>query len=155
MTEIRRSVEQALQKKTNANRRLHALNQLEERLNHTLADVRQALGGQAVTQSPPATGRFIERGDLIVDLNRQVALVNHTPLDLTLIEYSLLAYLVKAAPRVVTPQKLVSQVHGYASESDEASDLVRPHVSRLRHKLRQAGMENVIQTIRGRGYALE
>jgi hypothetical protein len=54
MTEIRRSVEQALQKKTNANRRLHALNQLEERLNHTLADVRQALGGQAVTQSPPA-----------------------------------------------------------------------------------------------------
>ena len=34
------------------------------------------------------------------------------PLDLTLIEYSLLAYLVTAAPRVVTPQELISRVHG-------------------------------------------
>jgi PAS domain-containing protein len=33
-------------------------------------------------------------------------------LDLTLIEYSLLAYLVTAAPRIVTPQELISQVDG-------------------------------------------
>jgi DNA-binding response OmpR family regulator len=49
---------------------------------------------------------------------------------------------------------MVAQIHGYSSDYDEASDLIRPHISRLRHKLRQAGADNMIGTIRGRGYVV-
>jgi DNA-binding response OmpR family regulator len=155
MAEIRRSVEQALQQQSQASQREQILSQLEARLSHTLLDVRQALSGGGIAASALPDGRFIERGPVIIDLNRQVALVNGSALDLTLIEYSLLTYLISAAPRLVAPQELVSQIHGHASEVDEASALIRPHISRLRRKLRQVGAGEFVRTIRGRGYAVD
>jgi DNA-binding response OmpR family regulator len=155
MAQLRHSIAQALQKRAEADRQQTLLNQLEERLSHSLLEVRQALHGPtAAPPTVPTESRFLEHGGLIIDLARQVALFNDQPLDLTFIEYSLLAYLVRVAPHLATPQEMVAQIHGYSSDYDEASDLIRPHISRLRHKLRQAGADNMIGTIRGRGYVV-
>lgn len=155
MEQIRQSVNQALQKQYASQRQQATLVQLEQRLDQTLVSVRQALG-DASPLSPPAPPetRFIKRDDLVVDFTRQIAFAAGKPLDLTLIEYGLLVYLIRAAPRLVAPQELVAQVHGYDSDADEAGGMIRPHISRLRHKLGQAGANNIINTIRGRGYAI-
>ncbi len=156
LAQVRHSIAQALQKQAEANKQHTLLNQLEERLSHTLSDVRQVLqGGTAVPPTPASDTRFMEHGDLIIDLARQVVLFHDQPLDLTFIEYSLLASLIHVAPRLATPQELVSQIHGYNSDYDEASDLIRPHISRLRRKLNQVGAGNIIRTIRGRGYIVD
>jgi DNA-binding response OmpR family regulator len=156
MEQIRQSVNQALQKQY-ANRQQQAtFAQLEQQLDQTLISVRQALG-DAYSPSPPTPPetRFINRDDLVVDFTRQIAFSAGKPLDLTLIEYGLLVYLIRVAPRLVTPQELVAQVHGYDSDADEAGKTIRPHISRLRRKLRQAGAGDVINTIRGRGYTID
>jgi len=155
LAQLRQSIAQALQKRDEASKQETLLSQLEERLSHTLSDVRQALHKPTAVPATTTETRFIEHGDLIIDMARQVALYDDQPLDLTFIEYSLLAYLLRVAPRLTTPQEMVSQIHGHSSDYDEASDLIRPHISRLRRKLRQVGADKMIRTLRGRGYFID
>lgn len=156
MAQLRQSVAQALQKQTQASQKEILLSQLEEQLSLTLSDVRQALhGATAVPPTPAAEKRFMEQGNLIIDTARQVALFGDQPLDLTFIEYSLLAYLLRVSPRLATSQELVSQIHGHIGNYEEASNLIRPHISRLRRKLKQAGAGDIIRTIRRRGYVVD
>ena len=45
--------------------------------------------------------------------------------------------------------------HLWEGEWEGVTNVIEVHVNRLRNKLSQAGAEGVIQTIRGRGYALK
>lgn len=158
MAQLRQSIAHALQNKTKANQQEMILGQLEEQLSDTLSEVRQALHGSTAVYSPPPAitePRFIERGNLIIDTVHKVAMFNNQPLDLTLMEYNLLAYLLQVSPRLATSQELVSKTHGHSSDPQEAGNLIRPHISRLRGKLKQTGVGNIIRTIRGRGYAID
>lgn len=157
MTQVRHSIEQALQKQAKADKKQTLLNELEQQLSHSLADVRQMLGEETAVGHPPAIteARFVEYGNLIIDLTRQIVLIDQQPLDLTLIEYSLLTYLIHSAPRLITPQELVAQIHGHDADYDEASNLIRPHISRLRRKLNRYTTAEIVVTVRGRGYMVD
>jgi DNA-binding response OmpR family regulator len=86
---------------------------------------------------------------------RHLITLDNQLLDLSPTEFELLAYLIEAAPRVVTPQELVSEVPGYDSKPWEASQLVRQYVYRLRQKIKEAtGRSDIIITARGVGYAI-
>jgi DNA-binding response OmpR family regulator len=66
----------------------------------------------------------------------------------------LLAHLMAAEGRPVSPEELVAHVHGYLTDADEARSLVRVHISRLRAKVeRDSTNPKTILTIRGVGYA--
>ena len=73
-----------------------------------------------------------------------------TPLDLTAIEYEIMARLVESAGTMVTRERLTSEVFGRKLHpQDRALDI---HISNLRRKLGPHG--SLIVTARGAGHML-
>ncbi|MFE4862836.1 winged helix-turn-helix domain-containing protein [Streptomyces sp. NPDC056670] len=99
-----------------------------------------------VPVEPAATG-----GDALVriDTVRRTAEVDGSQLDLTYLEFELLAHLVAHPHRVHTRDQLVTTVWGYGHVGDGRT--VDVHVARLRRKL---GVQHrgAIQTVRRVGY---
>jgi hypothetical protein len=110
-------------------------------------------------QSPvlpdPAAGLHGQSGEtdgdplVRIDTVQRTAEVNGAELDLTYLEFELLAHLVAHPHRVHTRDQLVTTVWGYGHVGDGRT--VDVHIARLRRKL---GAENrqAIQTIRRVGY---
>ncbi len=90
-------------------------------------------------------------GDRLVriDTARRVAVVDGRELDLTYLEFELLAHLVTNPHRVHTRDQLVTTVWGYGHVGDGRT--VDVHVARLRRKL-GAEHRRTIQTVRRVGY---
>ncbi|MDH6227279.1 MULTISPECIES: winged helix-turn-helix domain-containing protein [Streptomyces] len=87
-------------------------------------------------------------GPVRVDTVRRTAEVEGRPLDLTYLEFELLAHLVAHPHRVHTRDQLVATVWGYGHVGDGRT--VDVHVARLRRKL--GGYRQTIQTVRRVGY---
>ncbi|WP_030786843.1 winged helix-turn-helix domain-containing protein [Streptomyces sp. NRRL S-920] len=96
-------------------------------------------------EAPPAPAT----GPVRVDAVRRAAEVDGRPLDLTYLEFELLAHLVAHPHRVHTRDQLVTTVWGYGHVGDGRT--VDVHIARLRRKL---GGEHrgTIQTVRRVGY---
>ncbi|MFV0130203.1 winged helix-turn-helix domain-containing protein [Streptomyces sp. HMX112] len=88
-------------------------------------------------------------GPVTIDGTRRTALVEGQPLDLTYLEFELLAHLVANPHRVHTRDQLVTTVWGYGHVGDGRT--VDVHVARLRRKL-GAEHRHTIQTVRRVGY---
>ncbi|MEV5479096.1 winged helix-turn-helix domain-containing protein [Streptomyces sp. NPDC003631] len=88
-------------------------------------------------------------GLLGVDTARRTATVAGRPLDLTYLEFELLAHLVAHPHRVHTRDQLVTTVWGYDHVGDGRT--VDVHIARLRRKL-GAEHRGAIQTVRRVGY---
>ncbi|WP_282090316.1 winged helix-turn-helix domain-containing protein [Streptomyces tendae] len=84
-----------------------------------------------------------------IDSARRVAAVDGRELDLTYLEFELLAHLVTHPHRVHTRDQLVTTVWGYGHVGDGRT--VDVHVARLRRKL-GAEHRHTIQTVRRVGY---
>ncbi|WP_369246101.1 winged helix-turn-helix domain-containing protein [Streptomyces sp. R41] len=84
-----------------------------------------------------------------VDAVQRTAEVDGRPLDLTYLEFELLAHLVAHPNRVHTRDQLVTTVWGYGHVGDGRT--VDVHVARLRRKL-GAQHRQAIQTVRRVGY---
>lgn len=76
-------------------------------------------------------------------------------IDLTPTEFDLLLYLAAHRGRVVPCHELVREVRGYTVDEAEAREVIRPHVSNLRRKLKSAEQDaDLIVNVRGIGYRL-
>ncbi|MFF5358714.1 winged helix-turn-helix domain-containing protein [Streptomyces scabiei] len=84
-----------------------------------------------------------------VDTVQRTAEVGGRPLDLTYLEFELLAHLVAHPHRVHTRDQLVTTVWGYGHVGDGRT--VDVHIARLRRKL-GAEFRQAIQTVRRVGY---
>jgi DNA-binding response OmpR family regulator len=84
-----------------------------------------------------------------VDTAQRTAAVDGRPLDLTYLEFELLAHLVAHPNRVHTRDHLVTTVWGYGHVGDGRT--VDVHIARLRRKL-GAEHRGAIQTVRRVGY---
>ncbi|MET7648945.1 winged helix-turn-helix domain-containing protein [Streptomyces sp. NPDC005426] len=113
------------------------------------ADQQPALAAAAaqfvVTEVPEETGT----GPVRIDPVRRTAAVDGNPLDLTYLEFELLAHLVAHPHRVHSRDQLVTTVWGYGHVGDGRT--VDVHVARLRRKL-GAEHRRSIQTVRRVGY---
>jgi DNA-binding response OmpR family regulator len=103
---------------------------------------------------PDQTGRFLQRGGLIVDSIRHVITLDGVLLELSPTEFDLLAHLVSEAPRVVPPQELIREVQGYTSDTQEAAETIRSHIYHIRRKMQTATGRTVVRTVRSTGYTL-
>jgi two-component system alkaline phosphatase synthesis response regulator PhoP len=111
------------------------------------------MGGDMVAEQPVSNS--MKLGPLTVFPGRYQISVNDKPIDLTPTEFDLLLYLAAHRGRVVPCHELVREVRGYAVDEAEAREVIRPHVSNLRRKLKQAGQdEDLIVNVRGIGYRL-
>lgn len=93
-------------------------------------------------------------GDLVLDPQRRSATLAGEPLDLTRLEFDLLAHLLRRSPEVVSRRELLAEVwrqpHGGA---DKTIDV---HLSWLRRKLGESASEpRYLHTVRGVGIKLE
>lgn len=106
--------------------------------------------------APPVnTTSTLTIGPLTIYPGRYQIEVEKELIDLTPTEFDLLLYLAAHRGRVVPCSELVREVRGYTVEEHEAREVIRPHVSNLRRKLKQAGQDpNILVNVRGIGYRL-
>jgi DNA-binding response OmpR family regulator len=117
------------------------------RLHELLARVRARLRRQ------PGGAEVVTVGDLQVDFAARRVHVGELEVELRPKEFDLLALLVREAGRVVTRERIMSEVwdeHWFGST--KTLDI---HVWALRRKLDQPGRESHISTARGVGYRLD
>jgi DNA-binding response OmpR family regulator len=95
-------------------------------------------------------GQWWQLGDLRFDGAAKCALFAGEPIELTAREISILEILIACAPKVVRKQALFD---AFFLETDAAPNAIEVHVSRLRHKLKPAGV--TIRSLRGLGYRIE
>lgn len=113
--------------------------EIDEVLARVAALLRRAVGGH-----------LLKIGALELDRLLRKASLNGKPLDLSMREFNLLAYLVKNAEELVPRSKLMSEV--WSTRLDTQSHLVDVGINRLRDRLGEYAW--MIETVRGRGYLL-
>jgi DNA-binding response OmpR family regulator len=166
--EIEAAISRALERRQDRLRREHLLQVMSGAL-----DALQAESAQALQPLLPEAERFLQYGPIALDLEKRLVIVQqpgepgapgdssppHEPqshhAELTANEQALLAYLMRHPETVLTPRDLASGALGYDLSVQEAGDIVRPHISRLRKKIESdPAQPRLILTLRGRGYML-
>lgn len=102
------------------------------------------------TSARPAM--VIETGDVTLDLSTRRVKRGDTEIELTPTEFSLLELLMRYTGQVVTRKMLCE--HLWEANWEGATNVIEVHINRLRGKLDRGFPESIIQTVRGRGYAL-
>ncbi|MBK9927036.1 MAG: response regulator transcription factor [Anaerolineales bacterium] len=91
-----------------------------------------------------------------IDLSRRLIRKKDELIHLTPAEGRLLRVLIENPGRVFTHRELVLLVQGYDTSQREAPEILRPLVSRLRHKLESfPSLSESIVSVRGTGYLYE
>jgi two-component system phosphate regulon response regulator PhoB len=94
--------------------------------------------------------RLLHAGPIEIDSEAFLVRVDGREVQLALLEYRLLCFLVEGAGRVRTREELLRRVWEYPRDSD--SRTIETHVKRLRAKLGTAG--DLIETVRSVGYRI-
>jgi DNA-binding response OmpR family regulator len=99
-----------------------------------------------------AGSAVMEVGGLRLDASRHEAKLHDTVIDLTSKEFALLRYFMLHPGEVLTSERLLD--HVWDEHADPFTHTVRVTISNLRRKLRDAGSEDLIETVVGAGYRL-
>lgn len=102
-----------------------------------------------VRRSGGHAGALQQAGALSLDMNRMDVAVRGVPVQVTALEYRLLAYLMQNLDRPVPPTELLE--HLYGDDDAREANALEAVIARLRRKLGR----DVIGTRRGFGYFLE
>lgn len=94
----------------------------------------------------------VEVGPIQLSLSSKRATLEGRSIDLTPTEFSILELLMRYAGQVVTRKMLCEHVWGF--DWNGPTNVLEVHINRLRGKLDRDRSESLIQTVRGRGYAL-
>jgi DNA-binding response OmpR family regulator len=95
---------------------------------------------------------MLKWGNLTLDRNRREVTYHDQALLLTPKEYGLLELLLSNKNRILTNAFLAD--HLWTAEATPSDNVIRTHVKKLRHKLKQSGVEDAIETVYGTGYRL-
>jgi len=103
------------------------------------------------SEGTPVRPEVISSGGVTLDLAQRAASLNDQELDLTAMEFDLLALLVQHPGQVFTRLQLLERTQGAAYEGYERT--IDVHIKNLRKKLGDDSQEpRFIETIRGVGY---
>jgi DNA-binding response OmpR family regulator len=171
--DIRQSVARGVERSRNLKRRRTLLDTIRSNIHElTHADVEQLKAVYDDEEMPMPEPRYdgatapvfsnnhvvstnMTLGPLTIYPGRYQISLGDQPIDLTPTEFDLLLYLAAHRGRVVSCHELVREVRGYAVDEAEAREVIRPHVSNLRRKLKQTGQDaDLIVNVRGIGYRL-
>ncbi len=113
-------------------------------------------GAPGSTPSEETAPEFHFKDGTVADLSRRVIRKGRRAAHLTPAEGRLLRVLLENPGRVFSHRELVLLVQGYDTAPQEAPEVLRPLVSRLRHKLEEfPGLMNRLSSVRGTGYVYE
>lgn len=97
-------------------------------------------------------GKLLEAGSLSLDPVARVAKVKQNLLLLTAKEFAVLELFLFRKSQILSRDKISE--HIYSEESEQGSNVIDVFINKLRRKLEAAGVENLIETIRGEGYVI-
>ncbi|HEY2908870.1 MAG TPA: response regulator transcription factor, partial [Gemmataceae bacterium] len=100
----------------------------------------------------PRASPTLQVGALNLDLSTRRVARGDRDIDLTPTEFSLLEFLMRHDGQVVTRKMLCE--HLWESDWEGSTNVIEVHVNRLRGKLDRGFDQSIIQTVRGRGYAI-
>lgn len=120
---------------------------------HLAARMNALLRRVSVAEPPAADAHLLVIDELTIDLSCRMASLRDQPLELTRLEFDLLAYLAARAGRVVSRRELIESVWQQPPVGhDQTIDV---HVSWLRRKLGEtAAHPRYVHTVRGVGIKL-
>ena len=95
----------------------------------------------------------IEVGPLSLDPHNRVLYINDDRIDIAPTEFRLLHYLMRTPGRLHSRAQLLDRVWGQGQFIEERT--VDVHILRLRKLLKKAGVDDVVETVRGAGYRLK
>ncbi|MBU2536611.1 MAG: response regulator transcription factor, partial [Chloroflexi bacterium] len=98
------------------------------------------------------TESLIRIGDLEIDIEKRQARRNKRLIELTTREFDLLKLLAQYAGKPLRRDFIIQRVWGYQFEGE--TDPVKVYINFLRRKLNAGGEADLIQSVRGFGYAL-
>jgi DNA-binding response OmpR family regulator len=126
----------------------------------TLEAELRALDGPAASPTepvarPPAAGRFLKCGGLVLDLHAHRLSIGERVVDLPPTSFDYLLVLARHAPEVVSFQTLVAEAQGYEAEVQESKELAKWHIHNIRQAVEADPHHPVyLFTVRGAGYRL-
>jgi two-component system phosphate regulon response regulator PhoB len=103
-------------------------------------------------RAPGKSGEVLGYGPLSIDPARHEVAVDGKPVRIGLAEFKLLRFMIGQPERVFTRAQLLDSVWGDHVFIEERT--VDVHVLRLRKALAAAGVQHLVQTVRGLGYRL-
>ncbi len=116
----------------------------------------KARGGNATTEVDEGNAEFNLKDGTYIDLSRRLIRKKDNVIHLTPAEGRLLRVLIENPGRVYSHRELVLLVQGYDTSQREAPEILRPLVSRLRHKIEPfPSLSDRIVSVRGTGYLYE
>jgi DNA-binding response OmpR family regulator len=120
------------------------------------AKLRIKSGSVDTVETDDAIQEFVFKDGTIVDLSRRQIRYKNKTEHLTPAEGRLLQILMRNDGKVFSHRELVLLVQGYDTSQREAPEILRPLVSRLRHKLEQfPALAERVSSVRGTGYIYE
>jgi two-component system alkaline phosphatase synthesis response regulator PhoP len=165
--DIRDSVARGLERARNMRRRRNLLKMIQTTVEELTEDSDEELPRVAVSNmnlademletAPAAKGQLavMELGPLTLYPGRYQISLDDESIDLTPTEFDLLLYLAAHRGRIVPCSELVREVRGYVVDEAEAREVIRPHVSNLRRKVKSSTNNlDLIVNVRGIGYRL-
>ena len=116
----------------------------------------KALSSSSSADAVETALEFSLKDGTYIDLSRRLIQKKNDMVHLTPAEGRLLRVLIENPGRVFTHRELVLLVQGYDTSQREAPEILRPLVSRLRHKLEIFPvLSESIMSVRGTGYLYE
>lgn len=151
--EILKAVARALDKRTERLQRQSRPNAVDDRFDY---EPQSNLWPGSAVPVQISLPRFVRVHPLSLDIHRRLVTVGNNPahaFELTAGETAILAGLMTHSGRVLSCRQLVHMALGRDLPAPEAQSVVRPHISRLRHKLEAVIKKpRLIRTVRKRGY---
>jgi DNA-binding response OmpR family regulator len=95
---------------------------------------------------------IIRVDDLALDPNSITVYAGEQGITLTGKEFAILEYLMTSAGRVVSQEELLE--HVWNEDANLFTQTIKVHINNLRKKLKEAGREDFIRTIKGKGYVV-
>jgi two-component system OmpR family response regulator len=104
-------------------------------------------------KSPINNNQIIKISDILINLDTKQVEVNGIPLSLTVMELSLLYYLIRNRNKAISRSELLDKVWGFENkvETRATDDMIK----RIRKKLSDVGSELKIYTIWGFGFTIK
>ena len=113
-----------------------------------LEELRARLHAQLRLRRPSSD--LIEFGSLKLEPSARRCLVGDVEINLSAKEFELLETLARRPGRIFSQSELFERTY---QDSEPDSNAIEVRVSAIRRKLRDAGLDNIIRTVRGAGYA--
>lgn len=97
-------------------------------------------------------GKLLEAGPIKLDPVGRTATASNQVLSLTAKEFAVLELFLFRKSKILSRDKIAE--HIYTEDSEQGSNVIDVFINKLRRKLESAGVEGLIETVRGEGYVI-